>query len=976
MAEINSFLLRERLPAITLSASGVVGAAPATVDIVSNIGVTASAANLAFTLPNPTDTRSGRSVIVMNTGTNAFTMYANSVKAGQYIELLWGLEDNAWHSPSVPTESAADFWRTDPTGLTPDGATDPADAIVRSGQTKIDTAVDGDSGLTLDDLRSRNSVQAGAGEVGVTDTNMTAVGVDTLGKVRLSNALAYPDLRATNPAPQDFAAGTYYAFKQSATVGLTGAGFAAIPTYVGLETTRRYSVNTDFTGGPVIQRVFIEDGRSYYRTSVNGTTWGAWNLEAGSRPALQHRFTSQANTKISIANQIRWAGFYHVMTTGTNVAEPGGRFRIDMPADGFAVPVAGGGTRAVVPAVAGSAVDTGGIPLNDWESLYYRHVYGSAQGSVPANFLIVPYLANTNATAGPFLNPDEWIKIASRGDNQVWQLGNGDTLTPGSQIGSGVGVTVANWTAMKQRAMGDGYFFSPGGNTATPNAFGFTGTIRWIDGGSTPIVNTAGYRDAGARTAGIAVRGVNGAANRVWRLMTAAEKPAWFGGAQRGNNPILAASSTVVDLVDNETLYFVPNLESGSGGEGQWVVAGYSGFTSTPVHWLPIASKQQTGGQSTIQVLVGGVQYALKAGDATFTTTPADHFKDAKHRKITHKGLKYCRWTQTVFFAGAAANGNAGTGTTGVLVSWDANTLMYGISDGYVSWGNQFSYINVPSVGAQIPVTLTGSNVTRVVQNVSGRSYIPLGNWEALYFIPPAYTGGITSVDGDFVIGNYVGNHCIPANAIMIAKVEGAITFPAGSTSNKTRVLFADGTYIQPGLSTVNGGTPPVQNDHAQGSGDWRPLVYPGQTGPGMTAAMPAVAGVVGAYNAPYTAFYNYRTHDDDPRGFIHLEGIILLNNNVPTNGRLAFLPGVQVRGNPIISAPSTASTNADDKVIPAELRFNNVTVNGSTGVEIQSFANSLNAGNVFRTLGANGGAAAAGVPVWVSLNNIILPHA
>lgn len=59
---------------------------------------------------------------------------------------------------------------------------------------------------------------------------------------------------------------------------------------------------------------------------------------------LQERFTSQATTKISIAGQIRWVGFYHIITRGTNSVEPGGHFRIDMPADGFAVPVAGGGT--------------------------------------------------------------------------------------------------------------------------------------------------------------------------------------------------------------------------------------------------------------------------------------------------------------------------------------------------------------------------------------------------------------------------------------------------------------------------------------------------------------------------------------------------------------------------------------------------------------------------------------------------------
>ena len=977
--EINGYLLRERLPVITLGAAGPVGAAATTVDVVSHIGVTASAANLIFTLPVPSDTRSGRDLIVTNTGVNAFTVLGMRIDSNRFGQFIWDATELAWQAPAVPLASGADLFRSGSlTGLMPDGTTDTQDAIYRSGQVVIDTAINGDGGLTLDDLRSKTSVQLSAGEAGVTDTNMTAVGVDLLGKVRLSNALAYPDLRATNPNPQDFAAGTYYAFKQSATVGLTGAGYIGIPTYVGLETTRRHAQAGDFSGGPVIQRVFLEDGRSYYRTSVSGTSWGPWNMEAGSRPALQHRWTSQAATKISIANEIRWAGFYNVMTTGTNTAEPGGHFSIHMPADGFAVPVAGGGTRAVVPAVAGSAVDTGGILLNNWDTLWYRHVYGSGQGPVPGNFLIVPYTANTSAPVnGPFTNPDDWIKIASRGDNQVFQLGNGDTLTPGSQIGRGVGVTVANWTAMKQRAMGDGYFFSPGGNTAVPTAFGFTGTIRWIDGGSTPFVNSTGYRDAtqAIKVTGTAIRGVNGAANRTWRLMTAAEKPGWFGGAQRGQNPILAASSTVVDLNDNETLYFVPNIDATGASEDQWVVAGWSGFVSTPVHWLPIASRQSVGGHSTIQVLVGGLQYALKAGDATYTTTPADHYKDAKHRKVTHKGLKFCRWTQNAFFAGAGANGvPAGGNSQGVLVSWDDNQMVYGISDGYNSWGNQFSYINVPSVGAQIPVTLSNSNVTRVVQNISGRKYVPLSNWEALYWIPPAYSGGAGSVDGDFVIGFYNGNHSIPTNAVLIAKVEGTVGFPTGNTSNKTRVLFADGTYIQPGLSPVTG--TPVQNDHAQGTGDWRPLVYPGQTGPGMTAAMPAVPGVLGAYAAPYTAFYNYRTVDDDPRGNIHLEGIINLNADVAASDRLAFLPGVNVRGFPIVSVLISASTLGENHAIMGQVRFQNATVNGSTGVEILAWGGSFTAANPQRTLGANGGASAAGVPQWVSLNNIILPHA
>jgi hypothetical protein len=977
--EINSTLLRERLPVITLAANGPVGAAATTVDIVSHIGVSASAANLTFTVPNPTDTRSGLDFLITNTGANAFTVLGMRIDPNRFGQFIWDATELAWQSPAVPLASGADFFRSGSlTGLMPDGTTDTQDAIFRSGQVAIDTGAAGDGGLTLDDLRSKNSAQLSAGDGNVTDTNMTAIGVDLLGKVRLSNAVSYPDLRATNPNPQDFAAGEYHAFKQSATVGLTGAGYNGIPTYVGLTTTRRYANATDFSGGPVIQRVFLEDGRSYYRVSTGATTWGPWVIEGVGRQALQPRFTSQATTKISIAGEVRWAGFYHIMTTGTNSAEPGGHFRIDMPADGFAVPVAGGGTRAVVAATAGSAVDTGGILLNAWDTLWYRHPYGQAQAFVPANLLIVPYAANTNAS-GPFTNPDEWIKIASRDDASVYSLGTGDVVGLGSQTGRGGKITADNWTAMKQRVMGNGYFFSPAGNTAIPTAFGFTGEIRWIDGGSTPNVNSAGYRDAGQaqKVAATAIRGVNGAANRTWRLMTAAEKPTWFGGALRGSNPIVVASTTVVDLLDNETLYFVPNIESGGGTEGQWVVAGYSGFVSTPVHWLPIASRQSTGANATIQVLLGGVQLALKGGDAKFTSVANDHFASIANRKLTYKGLKYCRWTQNGFFAGAAANGLIGN-AEGLMVSWDDNALMLGISEGYINWGTQYAYINVPTAGAAIPVVTPNSNITRVVQTVSGRRHVPLAPWEALYFIPPAYTGGTTSVDGDFVIGNYAaGNVAIPNTAIMVAKYEAALSSASGSTALKNRVLFADGTYMQPGFTRPASAAAAVLNDHAQGSGDWRPLVYPGQTGPGMTAALPATVGVVGAYAAPYTAFFNYRTLDDDPRGNIHLEGLINLNASITGTQRLAFLPGVNVRGEPIVNVPIQHSTGTDAKMVNGQIRFQNIVLNGSSGVQIMAYVDSFNtAVNPYFTLGTNGNALAQGVPQWVSLSNIILPHA
>lgn len=684
---------------------------------------------------------------------------------------------------------------------------------------------------------------------------------------------------------------------------------------------------------------------------------------------LQDRFTSQATTKISIANEIRWVGFYHIMTQGTNADDPAGHFRIDMPADGFGIQVAGGGTRAVVAATAGSAVDTGGILLNNWESLLYKHQRGQGSASVPANFLIVPYTANTNALS-VFTESDEWIMIARRDDTSTFTLGIGDVASAGSQIGRGSYVTTATWQAMKQRVMGSGYFFSPGGNTAVPNAFGFTGSIRWINGGSVPNVSSSGYMDVGARAVGLAVRGVNGAANRAWRLMTAAEKPGWFGGMQRGNDPILAASTTVVDLNDNETLYLVPNLDNVLAP--QWVVAGYSGNVATPVHWMPIASKQTTGGNGTIQVLVGGVQYALKAGDARYTSTN-DATIDAIRRTqtIQFNGVGYCRFTTAGFFAGTGANGNLGGGQ-GVMVSWETSRLMYGISDGYASFGVQYAWINVPPAGTVIPVVSTNSNVTRVVQTIGGRAYIPLGTWEALYWIPPSYTGGTNSAAGDFVISYYgTGNQHIPPSAVLIAKM---FSGPTGSSNSKTRVKFADGSYLQPGISAANATF--AEYDHAQGSSDWRNVTVAGGTAPGATAALPAVAGIGGNYTAPWTMQFRYLPHPHEPRGQIELKGLILMNGNVIGSPVIAFIPGVQVYGEPIHTVMIQNTTLGDAKMIPAQVRFQNGSVGGQNGVNVVAFGSSFNpASNPYFTLGNNGGASAAGTSQWVGFDGIILPH-
>jgi hypothetical protein len=733
-----------------------------------------------------------------------------------------------------------------------------------------------------------------------------------------------------------------------------------------------------------------------YNLTANNYTefvWdnGTWQSQATLKANLKTEFDLQnllqmnGTVKVSLAGEVRWTNRFITMTAGITPHETNGYHDITLPADGFAVPVQGGGTRAVVAATAGQTSSSGGILLNAWETLWYRAVRLTSNASIPGNFLITTYTTNaTTSTPGllneasfPGIHAGEWIRIVSRDDTNKFTFGTGDVVGLGAQISGGHDLTIANWTAMKARAHLDGYAFATFA-TANPQRFGLTGSIRWMGGGQSNYLNSQGYLDTtpAHRTNGTVVIGVNGAASRTWQTVTAADAIAKFGGVQRGNNPITAAS-TVVQINDNETLYYAPAIDSTGPAAGTWYIAGYAGTVSTPVHWLPIASYQVTGASATTQVLVGGVQRALRSGDAIWFGK-VDGDIDRLHRRmgVTHTGLKYTRWTQSGFFAGAAANGLI-QGAEGVMISWDANQMMYGISDGYASWGNQYNYINVPAAGTAIPVAYVNGAValTRVVETISGRPYIPLGQWESLWFIPPSYAGGSGSSATDFVITHYLVNHTVPIGAVRVAHVNAA-GGPAGSGSAKTRVAWADGEITQPGVGFASA-TPAlrVANDQAQGSGDWRLVTIAGQTGPGMSAIMPAVAGVVGPYGAPYTAYYRYNSLDSDPRGQIEVEGLILLNNNIVGTQTVAFMAGVNVRGNPISMAQMNRLPDGDAQPIPVQIRWVNQVINGQNGIAIQVIGGSGSALNDYATLGPNGGAQAAGAPQWLSLGPTVLPH-
>jgi hypothetical protein len=676
---------------------------------------------------------------------------------------------------------------------------------------------------------------------------------------------------------------------------------------------------------------------------------------------IQRLLENNGTIKHSLANEVRWTNRLILMTGGSDALSPSGYYDLYFPTG--TIPVQGGVARAIVAPLSGQSGQTGGILLNVWESLWYKVTAGSNNTTVNANYLITSY-----ASANTQILTDEWVVIASRDDTQKIKWFNGDVTEPGTQFGGSLSTTMSNWTAMKQRVQADGYFFSPAGNTTVPTSFGFTAGIRWINGGTSPYINNQGYVDVtpASKTAGTVIYGV-GRANTTWRLMTAAEKPEWFGGATLGVNPILAASTTVVDLNDNETLYYAPSIDNTGANTGTWYIENYS-VTTTPTHWLPIVSRQISFSHSTMQILLGGVQTTLKAGDAKWMGQDVSAIQMLHHaQNVSISGERYTRLTTNPFFAGAGANGVFNSQTAGAMVSWDDSGIIYGISEGYASWGNQYTFVNVPPVGTQIPMANNGAGtITRTVQTIGLHRYIPLAAWEALWFIPSAYTGGTNSTAANFIITNYLTNHYVPAGAVCIAKLEhnyGIIT----SGNQKIRVRWADGQYTQTGLSYAVTGQV-FEYDHAQGNGDWRSITVAGSIPLGGTAPLPAVAGVVGPYGAPYNPEFMYITDPVEPKGTIKLSGLINMNGYIPTaNANVAFIPGVYVRKEPIISTIAVGSVNGDNKPISVELRFVNGAVGGQNGilVRVQGTNMSATAPNW----------AGAGTPIWLSLDNIILNH-
>lgn len=110
--------------------------------------------------------------------------------------------------------------------------------------------------------------------------------------------------------------------------------------------------------------------------------------------------TGGGTVSVSAAWEVKWSTRFITISNGKGTGlATNGYFDITMPAAATVITGVGGATNKTVTA--------NGIPIVDWETLYYILPVGGAAGTVNANFRVVNYTADVTI-------PSTWVKICSR----------------------------------------------------------------------------------------------------------------------------------------------------------------------------------------------------------------------------------------------------------------------------------------------------------------------------------------------------------------------------------------------------------------------------------------------------------------------------------------------------------------------------------------------------------------------------------
>ena len=159
---------------------------------------------------------------------------------------------------------------------------------------------------------------------------------------------------------------------------------------------------------------------------VTGNLTGRWGAFSHEQYAFairaQRNITGGGTISVSSAGtpEVNWTSRFIVIANGKGAETAiDGYFGITVPAAGTSIPIVGGTSVTTT---------ANGIPLANWQALYYILPLGQGSGSVSSNFRIVDYALTSNI-------PADWILICvNNADQNMFYFPNGIKLRPGENI--------------------------------------------------------------------------------------------------------------------------------------------------------------------------------------------------------------------------------------------------------------------------------------------------------------------------------------------------------------------------------------------------------------------------------------------------------------------------------------------------------------------------------------------------------------
>ena len=317
-------------------------------------------------------------------------------------------------------------------GVHANGSLGTAGQVLHSNGTSVYWAADDNSGGTV------TSIVGGTGITGGTITTSGTFSVNSayIATISANNATYLNGLASTSYARSD-ASDINQILSFRVIRNTTATGNFSDGMYIGYAganssaTTKIYSQGSS-TGhyySDASGNIFRSDGVAYvkndggsYNLTANNSTFINGNNVVSVMESLRANRSISGGGTITVdgSSNVLWSSRFIVISNGRGTHfSSGGYFDITCPTTGTITGV-GGATNKTATAA--------GIPLGNWEAIYYILPIGSGSGSVAANFRVVSYTSDLEI-------PSDWVLICLKnGDNANFIFNNGITLEAGQSF--------------------------------------------------------------------------------------------------------------------------------------------------------------------------------------------------------------------------------------------------------------------------------------------------------------------------------------------------------------------------------------------------------------------------------------------------------------------------------------------------------------------------------------------------------------